>query len=438
MEPWWTRWSSYFSANFRAGWIRVKGAAIPTLQTAFFATISWLFCRYVLNDPAPIFAPIVTFVCMGLSRNRELRKAVEMGVGASVGVLIGGLVGQYWGFGPLQLFVLFLVCPLIGRLIDRAEMVAFQMAIQSMVVAAMMALMNSGPHAVTVIDRFLNAVVGSIVALLATVVLPTNVMTRPKRYVSYAVLEVARIMRRLSKGLMDGDAQAIASLRGRLASLRELLNDGRRALTSAQETASVSPRAFGARQGLAELDRMLELIERMHVTLSMMQRQGRGMVSEVGPMADLAAPMWHAADLLEQISRGISEWKRPTEARDQAVQMAGTLGPAKFVDDPEDWRTAALMSMLRAVTVDMLELTGLSMAQARAVLADTGDFKPDEDPEAPDVELASAIWGTEQLPVVGPRPEIRPGEPESLAAPDRAMPDKTTETKTTQTKTTQT
>ncbi len=263
VEPWRTRWSSYFTANLRAGWIRVKGAAVPTFQTSIFATISWLFCRYVVNDPAPIFAPIVTFVCMGLSRNRELRKAVEMGFGASMGVLIGGVVGQYWGFGPVQLFVLFFGCALIGRLLDRSEMVAYQMAIQAMVVAAMMALMNAGPDTVTVIDRFLNAVVGSAVALLATVILPTNVMTRPKRYVSYALLEVSRIMRRLSKGVLTGDAEAIAQLHGRLDSLRELLNDGRRALTTAQETAAVSPRAFGSRRDLAELDRMLELVERM-------------------------------------------------------------------------------------------------------------------------------------------------------------------------------
>lgn len=420
VDPWWERWSSYFVANFRAGRIRVKGAAIPTVQTAFFATLSWLFCYYVLDDPAPIFAPIATFVCMGLSRNRELRKTAEMGFGASIGVLIGGLVGQYWGFGPIQLFVLFLICPLLGRLIDRAEMVAFQMAIQSMVVAAMIALMNAGS---TALERFLSAIVGSAVALLATVILPTNVMTRPRRYVAYAILEASRIMRRLSKGLLDGDAESIAQLQGRLTSMRELLNDGRRALTSAQETAAVSPRAFGSRQGLAELDRMLGLIERMHVTLSMMQRQGRGMVSEVGPMPELAAPMWHAADLLEQVSKGVADWKRPTEARDQAVQLASTLGPSTFVHDPDDWRSAALVSMLRAVAVDMLELTGLSMVQARAVLADIGDYQPDEDPTAPEVELASTIWGTEQLPAVGPHPdEDRSTEPDEDASSKRELP----------------
>ena len=79
--------------------------------------------------------------------------------------------------------------------------------------------------------------------------------------------------------------------------------------------------------------------------------------------------------------------------------------------------------MLRAVAVDMLELTGLSMVQARAVLADIGDYQPAEDPTAPEVELASTIWGTEQLPAVGPHPdEDRSTEPDEDSSSKRELP----------------
>ena len=95
----WLRWKSYFIAQFGKGWTRVRGAVIPNTQTAVFATISWVLCRTLLDDPNPIFAPIVTFLCMGFSRNREPRKVIEIGLGASTGVLIGGLVGHHLGFG---------------------------------------------------------------------------------------------------------------------------------------------------------------------------------------------------------------------------------------------------------------------------------------------------------------------------------------------------
>lgn len=414
-ESLWTRWASYFSANVRAGSTRVKGALVPNTQMAAFATISWLICEHLLGSPSPIFAPIVTFSCLGFSRNRQPRTVVEVGLGTSTGVLIGGLMGHYFGFGWWQLLLLFLFTPLIGRFIDRSELVGFQVAVNSVVVASMMVLGATDP-AGGPLDRWLNALIGAGVALLATIILPNNVVTRPRRYVALVIDEMSRTLRHISKGLLDGDAVQITQLTGRLTSIRESLNDGRRALDSAQETAAISPQAFGSRDVLAELDRMLQLAERLHVTIAMMHRQSRNMVTEVGPLPDLAAPMWQAADLLQKVAAGVRDWRRPTEARDEAAKLASSLGPNQIVTDKGDWRTATLTSLLRAVVVDLLELTGLSMAQARATLADTGDYVPEEEDDAMTVEQSSVVWGTETLPAVQDPDDRDPGAAGANAA----------------------
>lgn len=401
-ESVWTRSVSYVGTSFRSGLTRVRGALVPNTQTAVFATIAWIICHNLLGYANPIMAPIATFLCLGFSRNRQPRKVIEIGLGASTGVLIGSLVAHYWGFGPLQLLLLLLTTPLIGRLLDRSDFVSFQTAINSIVVASMVAIgatsgSNGGP-----LDRWLNSLVGAGVALIATVILPNNVVTRPKRYFAFVIAECSRALRRLSKGLLDGDAVELGQMTGQLTAMRELLNDGRRALDSATETAAISPVGFGSRDVLAELDRMLELTERLHVTLSMLQRQARGAVTEVGPIPELASPVWQAADLMERVSRGVRDWQRPTQARDDAVRLASSLGPTQIVAD-SGWRAAALVSLLRAVVVDMLELTGLSMAQARATLADTGAFNPEEEPSAATAaEAPSGVWGTELLPAVPP------------------------------------
>lgn len=399
----WTRLPGYVLSRVRSGLNRVRGAAIPNLQTALLATLSWLLCHWLLGNPDPIFAPIVVLSSLGFSRNRQPRKVLEIGLGVSTGVLIGGLAGHYWGFGAWQLFILFAVTPLIGRFIHRSELVAFQTAINSVVVASMMTMavpgVGSGP-----LDRWLNALIGAGVSVASTVVLPSNVVTRPQRYVAFAIDELARILRRLSKGLLDGDAAEIGVLARQLSAMRETLNDARQALDSAQETAAISPAAFSSRPVLAELDRMLGLIERLHVTMSMLQRQARHMVSEIGSMPELAAPMWQAADLLARVESGVRNWQRPTAARDEAVRLAGSLRPAEIATGPNQWRSATLTSLLRAVVVDLLELTGLSMAQARAALADVGHYDPDAEANATGVESASIVWGTEHLPAVGEPP----------------------------------
>lgn len=399
---WWRRWSSYFAAKLRGGVQRVRGALVPNAQAAVFATIGWAICFYGFKDPNPIFAPIATYVCMGFTRNRELRKVAEMGAGATTGVLIGNVVAHYFGFGIWQLLLLLLLTPMIGRLMDRSDLVTFQTGMQSIVVASMIGTAALGESVGSPFDRAVSAIVGSLVALLATVILPTDVRTRPTRMSAYVLDELSGTMRALAKGLANGDSVWLTRQFGRLRSIRESLTDARTALSSAEETASVSPAAMRSRRYLAELDRMLELAERLHVTLSMIQRQSRHMVTECGPMPDIAEPMRQASYLLEEISLGLAQWRRPVEAREAAMELAVTLAPQQVVTDG-DWRSLTLLSLVRSTVVDLLELTGLSMAQARAVLADTGEFDPEDPcPVHNPADSASDIWGTDRLPAVKP------------------------------------
>lgn len=408
-ESIWSRLPSYLATYLRSGLNRAKGAVVPNSQMAVVATITWLICYYLLDMPNPIFAPTTTFLCMGYSRNRLPRKVIQIGIGATIGVFIGGVAGYYLGFGWWQLLMLLLLAPLLGRIIDRGDTIAFQVSIQTVVVASMIGLSAATGTGESPFVRVTQALIGVGAALLATIILPTSSVTRPRRYVSQAINELAIALRRMSKGLQDGDAEDLGRVAGQLGAMRGLLNDSRQALDSALETAALQPIGSGTRQVLAELDRQLELTERLHITLSMLQRQGRNMVTEVGPIPELANPMWQAADLLEQVGIGVRDWQRPTQARDAAVAMAATLAPTALAPDSAEWRTATLVSLLRAVLVDLLELTGLSMAQARATLADTGHFDPDDDlPQDSEIDQASSVWGTEHLPAV---PSLRPDEP---------------------------
>ena len=215
------------------------------------------------------------------------------------------------------------------------------------------------------------------------------------------------ILRLLGKRVADGDADAIGALRGRLISMRESLNDAIRALGSAQETAAISPVAIGSRAELAELDRMVELAERMHVTLSMMQRQARGMVWEVGPMPEIAALMWQTADRLEEVGVGVGSWQRPTQARDATIELAAALGPADVISDPGNWREATLMSLLRAI--GRSARPDRALAQACSAPADTGNYDPEAEEDAPP--------GWTLRPVSGGRARCRPS-----ACPTRRNP----------------
>lgn len=402
---WWRVTRSYLSAQFRSGLTRIEGAIVPNTQSAVAATLSWVICYHLLNITQPIFAPIATYLCLGFSRNRVPRKVLEVGLGATFGVLLGDLIGHYWSFGWWQLLLIILVTPLLGRFIDRSDLLTFQIAVNCMVVASfsLIPAMNMGP-----VGRWESALIGVAVALAAAYVLPSSVTKRPRRYAVLALEETARAMDRVSAGLRSGDSATVLEGRSRLGVVREALDDGLAALASAQETAAINPVLARNRPELAELDRILELTGRLHVSVTMLTRQSRGMVSESGPMPPVAAITKELAALVHEVAGSVREWAKPTLTRNKALDLAQRLSPADLAD-PDDWRSMTLLSLLRAITVDLLQLTGLSMVQARSTLADSQQLDAvGEEKLAVDEEKSSRVWGTRSLPAVPPDVQQEP------------------------------
>lgn len=404
-------WIARLSAELQAGWTRVKGAVAPNTLTAFASAVSWVICYYLLHQPNPVFAPIATFLCLGFSRNREPRKVLELGLGATFGVLIGEWFGGTFGFGWWQVLVLMLVTPLMGRLIDGSDLLTFQLAINALVVGSM--ILGAGSSS-TPQTRWLDALVGALVAFLVSLVLPGNILTRPRRYAAAALHESAKVLLSLSHALASADLLPVRDAFSRLSVLRNELADGRNALDSAMQVASVNPAFTKDRATLAELDRLLQLAGRMQTSVFMLGRQTRGMLTETGAQPEVAALCADVSHAVRSIADDVTRWRKPEEGRQLALRIAGKLAPLELAAR-DDWRTAALISLMRAVAVDVLQLTGLSMEQARAALANADATKP----RASDVELmpqekASEVWGTSSFPSY----QAKPGKADDSQEPE--------------------
>ncbi|MDR1426487.1 MAG: FUSC family protein, partial [Bifidobacteriaceae bacterium] len=85
------------------GWNRVREAALPVTEAAIAACAAWEFARLVLQHPAPFFAPVAAWVCLGFSRDRDVRLVGELAIGVSLGVAFGDLAVMLFGHGPVQL-----------------------------------------------------------------------------------------------------------------------------------------------------------------------------------------------------------------------------------------------------------------------------------------------------------------------------------------------
>lgn len=386
------RWGVFLVARARQGGRRVRGSFVPIVQAAAAASAAWLVAEQLLGRVNPFFAPIAAFVCLGFKADRVPRKVAELGVGATVGVLIGEVASMWLEVGWWQIGLVLVVGALAGRFLDRGDLTTIQSGINAVVVLGM-----SWWQAVTggVTGRWLDAIVGAGVALVVAALLPRHPTARPRRYARSTLSEFATLLDMIGRGLDAGDIELLSDARGQRRAVGELVTDWEETLTTAREVVAVNPSLWRQRGEVAELGRLFRLTTRAQRTAYMLSRQGLSMSEEVGRMPEIGALVGTISRAAHALSGSVGHWHKPTLARETLLEVASIAAPSQV--EGSDWRPVALMSLVRALVVDMLQLTGMSREQARDALADTWgrphgdhdvDLAADESDDDP-----SPLWG---------------------------------------------
>ncbi len=375
----------------RQGLRRMRGSLVPILTAAVAAWIAYLISHDLLGHPTPFFAPVAAWICLGFTYNREPRKVLEIGAGAAIGVGIGEVILATLGAGGWQLALGLLIGALIARVLDRGDLFTVQSGVNAMVVIGMGTLASSltgaGP------SRLIDALVGAAVALVLAVLLPGDVLIRPRRYVSNLFVELAAALGMLAQGLRTGNREHVRDAHAQLRGVERILDDAQTVWKSSAQIIALNPAMRRHRPQVDELGRQLELSTRTVHTAEMLLRQSRGVVDESGPDPEAAALLDDASAVLHGLADSVRHWYPPWKARTRAKDLAADCAPE--LAHPRDWRHSALLSVMRSLAIDLLQLTGLSRDQARYYLPGTG--------EATNTELgvrgdeASGVWGSDEL-----------------------------------------
>lgn len=372
----------------RQGGRRVRATALPIVLAAAAAFTAWTIAHDVFGHQVPFLAPISAWICLGFTFNRVPRKVLELGVGATIGVGVGEVVLLTAGSGGWQLAVGLLAAAVLGRLLDRGDLFTMQAGVNAMVVIGMGDALGAAGGA----TRLLDAVVGALVALAFSVALPGNLMVRPRRNLRGVLSELGRTLGMIADGVRKADPEILADAHAQLVGVGRILDDAASALASSSDIVRLNPALRRHRAQAAELTRILALATRLSHTVELLLRQCRGVIAEAGPSPAVAGLVDAAASGVHSLSAAVGNWHRPDHARALAVGLAEACEPSGFTE--EGWRASALVSILRSVAIDLLQLTGLSRPEARRYLPETG---PDDADEAHRALLpedgASQVWG---------------------------------------------
>jgi uncharacterized membrane protein YgaE (UPF0421/DUF939 family) len=382
-------------AAVRQGWRRTTGSASPILQAAVGASIAWLLTHNLLGHTNPMFAPIATWVCLGIKADRVPRKVAELGAGATLGVLTGELFARYVSIGWWQILLAILVAGMVARFLDHGELFTIQAGVNAVVVLGMAWYVAQSGGAT---DRWVDALIGALVAFVIAVVLPRRVSVRPRRYAATTLLDFGRTLELVSRGLRGRHVDAFEEATVQRRAGWKAYGAFEEALATARDVVRLNPTLRAEQPVVDELERLHRLLRRAHRSEAMLSRQAQGMLEEVGEIPDLAELVRQVGRATNFLAESVQRWERPEWARELLIEVAARTNPVDI--DTDDWRPLALMSLLRALVVDLLQLTGMSRADARALLPDSRGLKYAEPPSAPpefDDDAASPTWGDPAL-----------------------------------------
>src|SRR3712207_5665872 len=174
---------------------RLWSRAFLIVQTAVTAGFAWFLAGEIFGHQQPFFAPIAAIICLGMTFGHRLKRGFEIALGVAVGIAVGDLFVRSFGSGLWQVILVVAAAMALATLLGAGQLMITQAGVQAIVVTILLPDPHQG------FDRWLDAVVGCVVALAVATIAPSSPLREPARL-------AAQILRELS-GTLDATVSAL-------------------------------------------------------------------------------------------------------------------------------------------------------------------------------------------------------------------------------------
>ncbi|MGO4490727.1 aromatic acid exporter family protein [Arthrobacter sp. 2YAF22_2] len=360
----------FLRGRARTGFIRSRKSLLPAVQMTACAVGAYAFAEYVLGHTGPLFAATSSLIALGFSRDPRLRRVVEVGLGCTLGIVVGDLLLNWLGAGIWQAAVVLLFSILLARFLDSGTIFTTQLGLQSLLVVLLPAPAG-GPF-----TRSLDAVVGGVFALVVTFLIPKDPRREPRNDVKKLLHELAEVLRECASALSHSDSTQAwhALIRGR--NCQPLVDSMRQTLRSSGEVATLAP---AYRRYRDELDRLAQSVDFIDLALRNSRVFARRLTSAINHAAlsdeateNIAEVLQETAAAIDELGLGLAEvhdGARRAHLRTAKVELsetAGRLHPRLL--DVQRLEGETVVMLFRPLMVDLLEATGMDPDEARDML----------------------------------------------------------------------
>ncbi len=332
------------------------------MQTAVAASLAWFLASAALGHDRPFFAAIAAVVSTGVVVGQEGRRAIELVFGVACGLAVADLLVLAIGTGTVQIGIVVALAMAAAMMLGGGTLLITEAG-----VSALLAITLEPTTTGLSPDRFIDALVGSGVALAVRAVFPSN----PRHIVERAahpifddlvsaLEETAAALRECDLGRAERALQKAREMDGRMGAFREALDAG-------YDTVKLSP---PRRRALGQLGLYATAADQLDLAVRNVRVLARAVVAAVregesAPEA-LSETIRDLARAVETLSAYIEQPEHPLETRRFALEAA--IGATAVLSERNDLSTSMLVGQIRSTALDLMRASGMDSVESLEAL----------------------------------------------------------------------
>ncbi len=336
--------------------------SLPAIVQIVVAVVSaYAIAAFLLGHELPLVAVTVTIAALGLSRDARPRRVLETVVGITVGIAVAAVLVLMLGQGVWQIAVILALTLVVARAVSPSAGFAIAAAVQSMLVAVL------PPPEGGVFVRVLDGIVGAVVALAVTALIPRLdvLRSRGESRALFSVLEQS--LSGLAEALRRGDEPAADLALARSRRTQPLIDEWTQTLDSARAVVAYSPWLRRGRVRLAAEAEQLAAADLVTRHVRSIARRVDILVRDGLERPGLAGLIDETVVVVRALGRSVDDPAERDRARLLGLALAGELAPDRVpgaVTVPDQ----VIVVLLRSLVFDVLVTVGLTPDQARQAL----------------------------------------------------------------------
>lgn len=218
------------------GFGRVRRNIWSVAQTAIAASVAYLLAYYLLGHERPFFAPIAAVIALSVALGQRGRRTVELVFGVAIGLMVADVLVFLLGTGAARIGVVVFLAMSAALLFGGSMLLVNQAAISAILVVVL-----QPPDTLFDPERFLDALVGGVVALVVNYLFPANPESHVESAANRVFDELVGVLEEIAASLTSGDLARAEAALSKARRIDEEIKVFTEAVSAGVETARLSP-----------------------------------------------------------------------------------------------------------------------------------------------------------------------------------------------------